>query len=163
MKDFPLDFKNLDDKKIAFEQYRILTESLNKSADIRSQSNNFWTTINGAAISAIAYIKDTDISFDHKISVLWTILIFGLGISISWMSHLSTLAKQIRAKNNILMQLEEYFPIPLFKNILTLTHVKHGNSTLTLKEMMAPLLFISGYLFFAFLLFFFTHNSQAPS
>ena len=61
------------------------------------------------------------------------------------------------------MKLEKYFPIPLFKNIFTVVQIKPGNPTLTIKEMLGPLLFIAGYLFFAILLFFFTEEVTAPT
>lgn len=161
---FPHTFKDIEEKKIAFEQYRILTESLNKTFEVRIQANNFWTTINGAAISALAYMKDTNtLSSGHKSSVLWTLIIFGLCICLSWISYLTTIMKQIEVKNKILMKLEKYFPIPLFKNIFTVVQIKPGNPTLTIKEMLGPLLFIAGYLFFAILLFFFTDEVTAPT
>lgn len=69
----PLHFKDETEKSRAFEQYRILADSRNKTLEVRVQSNNFWTTVNGAAISALAYMRDAaSLSSEHKSFVLWT-------------------------------------------------------------------------------------------
>jgi len=54
-----------------------------------------------------------------------------------------------------LIELGKHFPIPLFRNVFSSVQDRPEKPTLTMKEMAIPLLFISGYLFFAIMLFFF--------
>ena len=152
----PLHFKDETEKSRAFEQYRILADSRNKTLEVRVQSNNFWTTVNGAAISALAYMRDAaSLSSEHKSFVLWTLILFRLCVCLSWISYLSNIARQLEAQNKLLIELEKHFPIPLFRNVFSSVQDRPEKPTLTMKEMAIPLLFISGYLFFAIMLFFF--------
>jgi hypothetical protein len=62
-----------------------------------------------------------------------------------------------------IVDLEKYFPVPIFKTFFALTQRKPDKSSLTIKEMFVPTLFLIGYFFFAFLLFFFTEEVITPS
>ena len=159
----PVQFKNETEKHIAFEQYKILVESLNKINDTRENSNNFWIAVNGVATSSLAYMRDAqNISQYHKPFLLWTIIIIGTFLCLSWLSYLWTIKKSVEIRNRLLVELEQYFPIPLFAKLFTLSQQKPDRSALTVKEMLVPSLFLTGYIFFAVLLFFFTQEVIAP-
>ena len=49
--DIPIKLRDADDKKMAFEQYKILVESINKLHETREGSNNFWIGVNGLVTS----------------------------------------------------------------------------------------------------------------
>ncbi|MGI4850879.1 MAG: RipA family octameric membrane protein [Janthinobacterium lividum] len=153
---FPASFKNDDDKKLAFEQYRILVETLNHLHTIRESSNFFWIPVNVGAISAISYVREMDkVATFHKQILVWLIIIIGFGMCFSWIVYLRTIQQSIEKRNELLIKLEKFFPIPLFTNLLyNQSHT--GKSKLTITQILVPCLFLGGYLFFAILMLFFS-------
>ena len=159
-----MQFRNETEKNIAFEQYKILADSIGKTNETRENSNNFWITVNGIATSALAYMRDAQtISMERKSFLLWTIIVIGMFLCLSWFSYLWTIKKSLEIRNTLLVDLEKYFPVPIFKTFFALTQKKPDKSSLTIKEMFVPTLFLIGYFFFAFLLFFFTEEVITPS
>jgi len=150
-------FQNEDERKMAFEQYKILVESINKLHETRESSSNFWVGANGLGASALAYLRDTHtLAQSHKHFLLWTLIILGIFLCLSWLSYLKTIKTSLAVRGNILATLEKRFPIPVFSQIFSLSSEKPSKGTLTRREMIVPYLFLAGYLFFAALLFFFT-------
>ena len=151
-----ISINNESEQKIAFEQYKILFESINKINDTRENSNNFWIAANSLGVSILAYLRDArNIDQDHKSFLLMTLIIMGIIFCISWLSYLWTIKKSVETRSEILVQLEKNFPLPVFSKVFSLSQEKAGKSSLTVKEMLVPCLFLAGYLFFAVLLFFF--------
>lgn len=148
--------KSENDQYIAFEQYKILIESINKINDTRESSNNFWIGANSLGVSVLAYLRDAqNIHQYHKSFLLVTIIIIGMIFCLSWLSYLWTIKKSVETKSELLIKLEKNFPIPIFSKVFSLSKEKAGKAALTVKEMLVPSLFLAGYLFFAVLLFFF--------
>lgn len=148
--------KSESDRHIAVEQYKILVESLNKLHETRESSNNFWVGANGLGVSALAYLRDAQhIEQDHRSFLLVTILVIGILFCLSWFSYLRTIKKSVETRSEVLIKLEKNFPFPIFSTVFSLSKEKAGKAASTVKEMLVPLLFLAGYLFFAILLFFF--------
>jgi len=157
--------QNESDQHTAFEQYKILVDSHNKLNEIRENSNNFWVATNGAGVSALAYLRDAqNIAHHHKPILLITIGMIGILFCVSWLSYLSTIKKAIEVRSGLLLDLEKNLPNAVFSKIFTRSDGEPwGKSTLTMKEMLVPSLFLMGYIFFAVLLFFFPDEAVAPS
>jgi len=144
-----LSIKNDEDRKIIFEQYKIITESLNKINDLRETANNFWTGLNAAIIGMIAYIRDAETFCNtQKPMLIFVVIFFGFIMSCSWLSYLSTIKKSVDIRNDILIEIEEILPLKFFKLTIDKMGRKEGYSSLSLKEMLVPLLFLTGYIFF---------------
>jgi hypothetical protein len=69
----------------------------------------------------------------------------------------------VEVRNGLLVELERYFPVKVFTRTFELSQRQEGKSSLTLKEMMVPLMFLFGYLFFGILLFWFTEEVVIPA
>ncbi|MBS0271838.1 MAG: hypothetical protein JSR85_04245 [Proteobacteria bacterium] len=145
-----------EDKKVLFDQYKIVVDSLNKFNEIREIANTFWTGINGALITAIAYIRDTsNLEIGQKTYFIWTIIFLGVVLSFSWLSYLSTIKKSVEIRNDMLIQFEKYFPAKIFTVSVPLTAQKSEGGALSVKEMFVPGGFLAGYIFFAVLFYFY--------
>ena len=145
-----------EDKKVLFEQYKIVVETLNKINEIRESANNFWTGINGALIAGIAYIRDAEgIEGAHKSYFIWTVIFVGIILSCSWLSYLSTIKKSVDIRNDMLIQFEKYFPAKVFTISISNIGRKEGAGSLSIKEMFVPALFLLGYIFFAIMSYFY--------
>ncbi|MBP6951391.1 MAG: hypothetical protein KA112_02695 [Alphaproteobacteria bacterium] len=140
-------------RKILMEQYKLLLESINKLNDVRETANNFWITINGALIGMIAYIRDAEsMGGDQKPFLLFTVLFFGFVLTLSWLSSLASIKKNIEIRNDLTIELEKYLPAKIFTLLMRKTGRKENWSSMVLKEMFVPLSFLIGYIFFAALL-----------
>ena len=143
-----------EDKKILFEQYKLLVDSINKTNDLRETGNNYWITVNTLGISAVAYIRDAqDLTQHQKPLVLWVIVLLGLTVCGIWFNFLATIKKRTEMNNNFLIEIEKYLPLKIFTKGLAISRRQEGENSLTFKEMIVPCLFLIGYLTFAILLF----------
>lgn len=160
--DFSEKYKGEAAQRIMTQQYGILVESLNKINETRENSNNFWVGANGLVISVLAYLRDAaNIHQNHKSLFLATLITIGMLFCLTWLSYLGTIKKSIESRSDLLIKLEKRFPIPLFTKVFFLSEEKVGRSSLTVKEMFVPCLFLVGYIFFATLLFFFPQEVMA--
>jgi len=140
-----------EDKKFLFDQYKIITDSLNKINEIRETANNFWIGLNGVLISAIAYIKEMqNIGDSPKQLFLWTTIFLGVFMSLTWLSYLLTIKRSVDIRNNMLIEFEKYLPAKPFTIAIGLMGRRKGKGSLSFKEIRVPLLFLIGYIYFAF-------------
>ena len=152
-----------DQKRMVFDQYKILVDSINNSNIVRESSHNFWIAINGFALTGAAYIKDLEtLPFTHKAFILWTVIGVGLVICVSWLNFLITLKRTIDIRNEVLVELEKYFPVKVFTFLFGMADFSTGKNSLTIRQMFVPLLFIVGYLFFAAILFLYPEEVVLP-
>lgn len=152
----PHHFKDPEMKRMAFDQYKLLIESLNKINETRENSNNFWIGVNGLGASSLAYLRDTQtITQDHKCFLLWTLLALGVFLCLSWISYLKAIKNALAIRSELLVEIEKDFPLPLFSKVFYLSQEKPQKPLLTHREMLVPYLFLGGYILFAILLFFF--------
>lgn len=143
-------------QNIELEQYKMLVDSIHKMNETRESSNNFWIGVNGLGVSAVAYLREVpDIPPDHKTFLFVTLIIVGILFCLSWLSYLGTIKRSVETRSEILVKLEQNFPLSVFTKAFSLSAENVGKAALTVKEMLVPLLFLSGYLFFAVLLLFF--------
>jgi hypothetical protein len=164
-----LNFKNLikisteKQADIAFEQYKMLVESLNKINEIRELANTFWVTTNSLIISAIAYLISTkEFSQQHKPTLVWTLLGLGFILAVLWLRSLTFVKKSVDFRNHFLLEFEKHLPAKIFTASIQGTERLKNRTSLTLNEALVPLLFIVGYIFFSVLLFSFQEEIIPP-
>lgn len=103
----------------------------------------------------IAYIRDSEsMGGTQKPFLLYTVLLFGFILTLSWLSSLFSIKKNVEIRNDLTIELEKHLPAKVC-TLLTKNTGKKGNwSAIVFKEMFVPLSFLIGYIFFAFLLWF---------
>lgn len=145
--------KNKDDEDKALEQYRLLSESIDYTSEIRESANNFWITVNSLLISGIAYLRGLEsINRDQYAFLMWSSLILGTCLCYSWLSSLGNIKKSIDTRNQIMMEIEKFLPVKIFTSTLGQPENVENKSSITIKEMLVPCTFLLGYIFFAILL-----------
>lgn len=146
-------FNNEKDKKYIIDQYKMVADSLNKVSDVRETSNNFWTGINGAFLSLIAYIKDIGtLQNPSKELFLWTLIVLGCFLSFTWFGSILTIKRTEDMKNKMLIEFEKYLPAKPFTVEINALERKKKIEALTFKELRVPFAFLIGYIFFATML-----------
>ena len=80
--------RNTEDKKIALEQYKIIADSINSTNAVRESSNNFWITVNSLLVSVVAYLRGIEGLREQQEILIWSALILGVGLCVSWLSSL---------------------------------------------------------------------------
>jgi hypothetical protein len=84
------------------EQYKVLLESINQRNQLRESANSFWTTIVGLSFSATAYIREVkSLYLDHKSTILWTLILFGVVACLSWIFYLIDIRKSIDLRQRL--------------------------------------------------------------
>lgn len=151
-----IQLKQEDDKHFLFEQYKIAVDSLNTVNDMREKSNSFWTSLNGAIIAGIAYLRDAEgVSGSQKLYFTCTAIVLGTILSLSWLSSLVSIKKSVDIRNEMLLQFEKHFPVKFFTLIIAKMGRKQGKGSLSIKEMVVPVVFLLGYLFFLIVFYFY--------
>lgn len=146
--------QNEKDRIIVFDQYKIIVESLDKLNEIREAANNFWIGINVVLMGAIAYIRDAEgVGIAQKSYFGFTIIFLGLVMSVTWINYLLTIKKSVDIRNEILIGLEKDLPVKFITIAIRKMGKKIGGSSLSYKEMVIPILFFIGYIFFAILIY----------
>ncbi|MBY0501990.1 MAG: hypothetical protein K2P93_08350 [Alphaproteobacteria bacterium] len=141
------------DKQVLMEQYKLLLESIHKLNDVREIANSFWIALNSALISMAAYIRDSQsVGGEQKSFLLITVLIFGFVLTLSWLSYLWSIKRNIEIRNDLTIEFEKYFPAKVFTSLMRKAGKEENWSSMVLKEMFVPLAFLIGYIFFASLL-----------
>lgn len=86
-----------EDKQTLMEQYKLLLESIHKLNDVREIANSFWIALNSALIGMVAYIRDLQsVGGEQKSFLLFTVLIFGFILTVSWLSYLWSIKKILK-------------------------------------------------------------------
>lgn len=151
--------QNEEDRKIAFEQYKVLADSLNNTSQVRESSNNFWTTLNSLLISSVAYLRGLEgVSREQHSFLVWSVLILGCFLSGSWIRSLLSIKASIDVSDKLLIELEKHLPAKIFTVSLGFLNRLENKGSLTLKEMLVPCLFLLGYMILAVLLMYFPYS-----
>ncbi|MBL0941628.1 MAG: hypothetical protein IBJ00_02705 [Alphaproteobacteria bacterium] len=151
--------QNEDDRNFAFEQYKVLADSLNNMNQVRENSNNFWTTLNSLLISSIAYLRSLEnVSQGQHTFLVWSVLILGCFLAGSWIRSLLSIKASIDICYNLLIEIEKYLPAKIFTIRVASLHRLADKGSLTLKEMLVPCLFLLGYTIFAIIIIYFPHT-----
>lgn len=151
-----------EDKKILLDQYKVVIESINKINEIREASNNWWTSINGALVGVISFFRNVEgLQGSHKQMFIWTIVILGFILCYSWLCSIFNLKKNIDIRNHMLMEFEKHLPAKPFTLSILEVGRERNKGSVSLKESMVPLLFLAGYAFFAYMLYFYPTVSIA--
>ncbi len=139
-----------DNKNIIIEQYKLILSSLDKLNDIRELANNFWITINIAGLSAIAYLKDqAHLSNANKSYIILTLICIGILVCIGWIRNLHVIKQGINIRNELLIAIEKQFTLKIFTTIIDSVHQNGVKPSITLSQMIVPLIFLFAYLIFA--------------
>jgi hypothetical protein len=151
--------QNEEERKLAFEQYKVVVESLNNTNTVRESSNNFWTTLNSLLISSIAYLRGLEgVSQEPPTFLIWSVLILGCFLSGSWIRSLLSIKASIDVRYNLLIEIEKYLPVKVFTVSLGVLQRLEDKRSLTLKEMLVPCLFLLGYMILAIVLIWFPQS-----
>lgn len=155
---------NEDDKRVVFEQYKLLIESLNNSNTVRETANPYWVTVTGLGLGGISYVKEvTTLPLEHKTIILWTLIGIGIVLCLAWINYLRTMKYTIDIRNRLIEELENYFPAKVFTQVFRLTGGSPNQHSLTMREMLIPILFLMGYIAFGISLYFFKEEVALPS
>ena len=88
----------------------------------------------------------------QKLFFLFTVLVFGIVLTLSWLSSLSSIKKNLEIRNKMVMELEKHFPARSFTYLINKAGKKGNWSSMVLQKMFVPLAFLIGYVFFAIIL-----------
>ncbi|MBA2613811.1 MAG: hypothetical protein H0U95_17750 [Bacteroidetes bacterium] len=148
-----VDLQDIKDKTLLLEQYRILSEQVNKISENRESLNNFWITLNGAIVGGISYVKDIQIDNLHpKNLFIWALVLFGFFLSIFWAQALGKIGKDIEIKNEMVMEMEKFLPAKIFTTSYQIKVKTREKGSLSSAEKNIPLLFCLGYVAVALIL-----------
>ncbi len=148
-----VDLQDIKDKTFLLEQYRILSEQVNKISENRESLNNFWITLNGVIVGGISYIKDMQIDNPHpKNLFIWALVFFGFFLSIFWAQALGKIGKDIEIKNEMIMEMEKFLPAKIFTTSYQIKIKTREKGSLSSTEKNIPLLFCLGYVAVALIL-----------
>ena len=140
------------DKDIAFEQYKLFADSIGNLSNVRESSNSFWISANTLGLSWIGHLINSDtLGGSMKPVVLTILLAVGMALCLTWFFSLQTIKKNIKLKNNILIEMESYFETKIFSKYLHDSGQQQDKNSLTVKEMLAPLSFLVAYGVFMFI------------
>ena len=144
---------NKNDEEKALEQYKLLSESIDYTSEIRESANNFWISVNSLLISGVAYLRGYEnINRDQYAFLMWSSLILGICLCYSWLSSLGNIKKSIDTRNQIMIEIEKFLPVKIFTSTLGRSENVENKSSITIKEMLVPCIFLLGYIFFVILL-----------
>lgn len=145
-----------EDKDIAFNQYKMIFESISQLNVVRETSNQFWIVVNTATVSGLSYLRGLHgLESSQRIFLLVTLLLLGCLTCCCWFQYLWNIKSQVEIRFQILKELEVYFPIKAFIKLSERADRRIGAGNLTLKQMLVPTLFVLGYLIIAILTFMF--------
>lgn len=148
-----VDLQDIKDKTLLLEQYRILSEQVNKISENRESLNNFWITLNGAIVGGISYVKDMQIDNPHpKNLFIWALVFFGFFLSIFWAQALGKIGKDIQIKNEMVMEMEKFLPAKIFTTSYQIKAKTREKGSLSSTEKNIPLFFCLGYFIVALVL-----------
>jgi hypothetical protein len=154
-----INIQTLEDRKLAFEQYKMLADSLNNINQVRETSNNFWITVNSLLISSIAYLRGFESVTQKQYTLLiWSVFALGCCLCGSWIRSLSSIKASIDMFNRLLIELEKHLPAKIFTISLRILQRLENKGSLTLKEMLVPYLFLLGYIILAIILVWFPYT-----
>lgn len=145
-----------EERGIAFEQYKIIFDSINQLNTVRETSNQFWIVVNTVAVSGISYLKGLhDLEPSHRTFLLITLLLLGCLTCGCWIQYLWSIKSHIEIRFQILKDLEVHLPMKAFIKLSERVEKKVGIGNLTIQQIFIPAIFIAGYIIMAVLLFIF--------
>ena len=148
-----INLENLKEKTLLLEQYRILSEQVNKASENRESLNNFWITLNGAILGGISYVKDMQIDNPNpKNLFIWTLVFFGFVLSMIWIQALGKIGKDIEINNEMVMEMENFLPAKVFTASFQIKARAQEKGSISTVEKNIPLLFCLGYSIVAIIL-----------
>lgn len=145
---------NEKDEDRSFEQYKLIIESINQINLTREFSNPFWSTVNGITVTGISYINNiSNLTKMDKLSLTFFLLVIGYLFCLVWISYLNTVRKSLEIRYEILLELENNFPVKFFQRVYGTRDKKKGELSISFKQLLVPLIFVFAYTFFLVSLF----------
>jgi hypothetical protein len=137
---------------ICLEQYKLYVEMADRVSNRRSSLNNFYLTLNTAALAVLA-----NTLINSSKTLILTISILGFFISILWSQKISSYKNLNKVKFGIINEIEDKLPIKPYKyewNILKLELATKSHNQITDLEQNLPHIFAFTYLgIFLYLIF----------
>lgn len=141
-----IELKNIKERNLLLEQYRILTEHVNRTSENRENLNSFWITLNGVILGGISYVQDMQIDNPNpKNLFIWMLVFFGFLLSIFWAQILGKIKKDIEIKNEMVMEMEKFLPAKIFTASFQIKARAQEKGSISSTERSIPLLFCIGY------------------
>ena len=140
------------EKDIALEQYIFYSETADKISDRRTQSNNFFVTLNSTLITVVGLVGSQSDNLIKGGPMLFIVPIAGLLVCFLWRVIVKSYRDINTAKFQVLHEIEDRLPLRLYSYEWEVA--KHGDGTkyrpTSHVEMWIPVLF--GVLYAAALL-----------
>lgn len=115
------------EKDIALEQYIFYSETADKISDRRTNSNNFFVTLNSTLVTIIGLAIGTNQTVINVKPLLLIVPLVGLLISLLWRIVIQSYRDINTAKFAVLHEIEDRLPLRLYSYEW---HVaKHGDGT----------------------------------
>ena len=135
------------EKDIALEQYIFYSETADKISDRRTNSNNFFVTLNSTLVTIIGLAIGTNQSVVNVQPLLLVVPTVGLLVSILWRIVIQSYRDINTAKFTVLHEIEDRLPLRLYSYEWHIA--KQGDGTkyrpTSHVEMWIPILFAGLY------------------
>lgn len=143
----------MDDKTLLIEQYKLLINQSDKLTERRIKINQFYLSIISGIIVIAGFLIDHD-QINHNNLFQLTISFASLGLicSLIWALNLISIRAIIGSKYQVILQIEEQFPIQAYKKEWEIFNYKNPlgrHLKLTKIEIIVP--FIVAILFLLFI------------
>ncbi len=126
--------KNVD-KKLLFEQYKLICECADRVTDKRQNMNNFYLTVNSLALAIAGYLSVNRI-YDQVSTIIG---IIGVIICIVWWKNINSYKNLNTAKFKVIHELEKYLPAKIYAK--EDQYLTEGYYHLTSSEKTVPVVF----------------------
>ena len=139
-----------------FEQYKLFLESLERDETRRETVNQVWVVLNSFGLSALTFLKETNVPIGLKDSILFLIIsLIGMLLCAAWILSINSLKYKIKYKRNLLIHLENALGDKLQRKAYMEKKLEKQESILAFSELMVPSLFFIAYLSVMLFLFLF--------
>lgn len=147
-----MDFKDPEQKKQLFEQYKVFLDAAGKTNAARKDTNTLYITLNSVIISTVGAIGEGKIFPDKNLLLVATLMIIGIGSVLSWISVLSMYKTMDYENYCIIKELETHFPSSIYTRFNQSVAQEYTSNkekgVLIKKERLIPYSFLVGYTLF---------------
>jgi hypothetical protein len=142
---------NIEDKKLMFEEYKLLLQTSEALVVRRQAMNTFFLTANGALVTMLGLITGAKIESNYSYIYLCALAIVGILLCLSWSNLVLSYGQLNKGKFDVLNRLEQYLPASIFSAewvALGEGRDKKKYKPFTKSERKIPILFLIVYIIF---------------
>ena len=127
-----------------FEQYKIFLESLERDESRKETVNQVWIVLNSFGLSALSFVKETNIPIGWKDYILFIIVsLIGMLLCVAWILSMNSLRYNIQHKRKLLITLENILGDKFQRKVYMEKKLEKQESVLAFSEIMVPILFFN--------------------